>query len=715
MSDNIWIEGLTRSGKTTRLVSVFGEWVSTQLERYSLPRKKGEIASQLTSSALVLAANSQNRRILSWELSHRVKGGYPVICKTPLGFIADEVELFLPILFDSLELKAQFSLRLRPETEQELATRLWRTRLLEADLPISELGESRLVRRILDLLQLAGVSCIPIEQIPERLIQGQLSVLSGEMVAQSASNYQEIAFLVADLLQQWRKWCLDRGLLSYGLMCALYWQYLLPNETYQHHLQQRYHGIFADDVDDYPAIARYLFELLMSQGAFAAFTYNPCGQVRLGLNADPFYLQDLASHCQIEYLSHNEGLAALCGDLVLELVNEPTAIRSLPPNIQSLQTVSRAEMLRQTADIISEAVGQGQVKPEEIAIIAPGLDEIARYTLIEILSHRGIPIQPLNEQRPLISSPQIRALLTLLTLIYPGLGRLVDKDTVAEMLVILTSQRGQNGDLILKIDPVRAGLIADYCYHPDPEAPRLLKIDSFSRWDRLGHRAVTAYNELRDWLETTKQNTKQQSFTEVITLLDQTIRHFYPNITDLPYDQLSALREFIETLQHYGEVDRRLRQNEPISPPVVTTIAQFIQLLRRGTITANPLPITNLMQQRPSAVREYNASGITLATIFQYRSSRQTHRWHFWLDTASRLWEQGGAATIFASPLFLRDWEGNPWQPEDQFQADQERLQRILRDLLGRVTEKLYLCHSDLAVNGTEQIGPLLTLVNAAN
>ena len=41
------------------------------------------------------------------------------------------------------------------------------------------------------------------------------------------------------------------------------------------------------------------------------------------------------------------------------------------------------------------------------------------------------------------------------------------------------------------------------------------------------------------------------------------------------------------------------------------------------------------------------------------------------------------------------------------------RLERILRDLLGRTTERLYLCHSELALNGQEQMGPLLGLVSA--
>ena len=43
--------------------------------------------------------------------------------------------------------------------------------------------------------------------------------------------------------------------------------------------------------------------------------------------------------------------------------------------------------------------------------------------------------------------------------------------------------------------------------------------------------------------------------------------------------------------------------------------------------------------------------------------------------------------------------------PEDEFEADSQRWQRILWDLLGRVGERVFLCHSDLGVNGTEQTG----------
>ena len=692
---SLWIDGTTLTGKTSRLVAEFCSWVRKQLS------KQRETASpqNLASAILVFAANNNNRRELNDRLCSVVDGTYPVICKTPVGFITDEVTLFFPLLFEELKLKAQFPLRLRPETEQELATQLWRNEsdwetLCELD------SEYRLVRQTLDLMQLAGASGIPTEDISSRLQQG----LPG--LDLDIANKTHLWSRMGDLLLIWRQWCLERGLLTYGLIYELYWRYLLPNPQYQQHLKRRYQAIFADDLDDYPAIARDLFELMLDQGAEAVFTYNPDGKIRLGLNADPDYLKGLASRCQLEQLSFpaHHNLAFEFADTAVDLVTEQAYLVTAPDSIQSVQTISRAELLRQTAEMIIKAVKQGAIKPAEIAIIAPGLDEIARYSLIEILSANGIAIEPLNEQRPIISSPLVRSLLTLLALVYPDLGRLVSRDAIAEMLTIF-SQKPQNGKLIPNIDPVRAGLIADYCYHVDPEQPYLSPVETFPRWDRLGYQATKAYQSITQWIESSKVRQQKQSFLTPTVLLSEAIEHFWGNGTYFTSDRLSVLRELVETAQHFWEVDRRLQQNQPSFQTQAATIAQFIQLLRRGTITANPRPLRKFIAQ---------SGAITLATVFQYRSRRSSHRWQFWLDASSPLWEQGGASTLFAAPLFLKQWSGKTWMPEDDYEMDKQRLQRILRDMLGRAEEKIFLCHSDLGVNGTEQAGALSTLVHAS-
>lgn len=690
-SSSLWITGTSRTGKTSYLVTEFTTWVRQQLFK---PKIKA-LPQNLASAILVFAANNQNRRELSDRLALAVEGTYPVVCKTPVGFIADEVVLFFPLIFEELKLKAQFPLRLRPETEQELATRLWRDQPDWQDLCELD-NEYRLVRQTLDLMQLAGSSGIPTEDISVILHQG----LSGLDFNNDQGHLWQ---RMGELLLLWRGWCLDRGLLTYGLIYELYWRFLLPNEQYQQHLKSRYQAIFADDVDDYPAIARDLFEVMLDQGAFAVFTFNPHGKIRLGLNADPDYLSGLATRCQIKQLTTiKDNLAVAFGDTAVNLVNEAAYLVTAPDTMQSLQTISRAELLRQTAEIIIQAVQQQEIQPGEIAIIAPGLDEIARYSLLEILSAKGIPVIPLNEQRPIVSSPLVRSLLTLLGLVYADLGRLVDRDAIAEMLTVF-SQKDRKS--IPSIDPVRAGLIADHCYQVDAEHPSLAPVETFTRWDRLGHQATNAYQEIVNWIDASKIRQQQQSFLTPTILLAEAIEHFFNNGSFLTSEKLAVLRELMETAQHFWEVDRRLRQNEPSFQNQSTTVAQFIQLLRRGTITANPRPL------RPFASK---TSAVTLSTVFQYRSLRSSHRWQFWLDASSPLWSQGGAATLFAAPLFLKQWTGKTWMPEDEYAMDQARLERILRDVLARASSKIFLCHSDLGVNGTEQAGALLPLVHAA-
>lgn len=709
--NSLWITGGSRSGKTTRLVNQFCTW-SQAHKPFSATKDRQRVPHHRTAAILVLAANGDNRLDLADRIAEATQGQQSFHSTTPLGFFEDEVVLFWPLLIQSLDLRAQFPLRLRPETEQELAMRLWRPELDQGILG-QRVNADRMVRRTLDLFQLAAQSGTPREEIPRILEQG----MAGEEGATTALE-------MGKLLDKWREWCLVRGLLTYGTICELYWRYLLPDPTYQQHLTARYQAVLADDVDEYPAISRHLFEFLLDRTAVGAFTYNPEGGIRVGLGADPNYLAGLSDRCRQENLDRPSGLAAEIGESAVNLAlnsfiqYRPVILSSA--SVLSIQTTSRAQLLRTTAEAIATAVKSGEVEPGEVAAIAPGLDAIARYSLIEILTRQGIAVESLNDQRPLSSSPTIRALLTLLALVYPGLGRLVDRDAVAEMLIVLSRRQQTRGEQEVDspdpaaishpsptpaIDPVRAGLLADHCFSPELENPRLLPITAFPRWDRLGRRAATAYNQILEWLEEQRSQQQQRLLPSPISLLDRAMQKFILSGNNLPYDQLAALRELIETAVHYWEIGGRLRQIEPSASWASATVAQFIQLLRRGVVTANPFPVRAFGNRRQA---------VTLATIFQYRNHRRAHKWHFWLDAGSPLWMMGGAATLFGAPLFLQERIGHPWGAEDTEKANEERLRRILTDLLSRVSDRLYLCHSDLAVNGQEQTGPMLPLIHAA-
>ncbi len=697
LNKTIWIEGGTRSGKTGALVDRFCQWVDE--------RVANGIQSQRDAKILILAGNDDSKRVLGDTISEKLANlaHYPIVAKTTIGFIQDEVLLFYPLLIQKLNIPAHFPLRLRPETEQELATKLWQPALERLDWRSVAPSEYRFVRRTLDLIQLAAYAATPLESMPRLLASG----FGVELAATPIYSCLE------SLAAEWRDWCLERGLLTYGIMTELYWRHLFPQPEYQQHLRDRYWALLADDVDDYPAIGRHICECLLAAGVWGAFTYNPDGMVRLGLSADPDYLWGLKAQCASKIylesiatpLFSERSTNSPTVDLIVRAALDPGNFLLLPSGVSAIETRTRGEMLKTAAETAIELIERGKVRAGEIAIIAPGLDAISRYTIVDTFERAGIPIESLNAQRPLNSDAGVRALLTLMALTYPNLGQLVSRDEIADLLVTLSLEEtpptlNRGG---FTIDPVRAGLLADYCYAPAQSQPRLLPYPNFPRWDRLGASVTQAYDRILAWVERL-----QQQQPTPLNLLTDTIAYFFDRGSYLPFDRLSALRELMETAQHYWQVAERTHSPAEYLESAHQITARFILLLRQGTVSANPYPIGQLKPQNQA---------VTLSNIFQYRASKRSHPYHFWLDVGSPLWAEGGAATLYGANLFLQERirSGQPWTEADTETSNEHRLERILRDLFYRVTARLYLCNSDLAIDGREQTGQLLTLVHSVD
>lgn len=656
--------------------------------------------------------NAENRRQLSEGLVRATRGRLPLQTTTPLGFFETEVTLFWPLLMEQGDIGAPAPLRLRPETEQILAAGCWEEAQLLPLYDLTPLPRDRWVRNLLDVLQLAAFARVPLSRISVELSGLGVDPLTG------------IGDHIQTLLMDWQTWCLERGFVTYGLLTSLFGSRLLSHPQYLHQLPQRFEVILADDVDSYPALARDLFEACHQQGISGVYTYQPQSTLRLGLGADPQYLAGLAAQADevIPLAAPSDQLGERLWPAMHEAIQG--SLPAAPPlPVHWIHTLSRSQLLRQTAETIVDLVRSGKAAPQDIAVIGPGLDALARYALTEILESHQIPVRSLKDQRPLISSALVRSLLTLLCLLHNGLGHLIDQDQVAEMLVVLTLPPPLNPaeSRLPRIDPVRAGLLADYCFQPDATTPCLLDIQQFARWDRIGAEAAIAYDQLRSWIRHQRSQIDSLSgppaaFPSLAPLLGNAILQFFGS-QPLSLDDHAVLQELLETAQHLDEVSATLRGQAssawpPAACPSLATALWrspprcLIDLLRQGTITANPDPTTFTGQA---------LQAVTLATAYQYRLGRLTHPVHFWLDIASPLWQQGGAAALWSAPCFLRT--GNlrtgdrPQDIEALDPLDQEALEKQMEELSYRVKNQVYVCHSELNTAGQEQMGRLSPLL----
>ena len=114
---------------------------------------------------------------------------------------------------------------------------------------------------------------------------------------------------------------------------------------------------------------------------------------------------------------------------------------------------------------------------------------------------------------------------------------------ITEMLVVLSAH---------KIDLVRAGLLADFCFLPHVQYPTLREVQQFPRWDRLNVASLESYNYLRHWIAQQRQQIAKGDYSFFL-VIDRIIESFFTHKQKLSYRQMANLRALTETITHLSK------------------------------------------------------------------------------------------------------------------------------------------------------------------
>ena len=322
----------------------------------------------------------------------------------------------------------------------------------------------------------------------------------------------------------------------------------------------------------------------------------------------------------------------------------------------SLQSPSkRAKMIDLAINQIQSLMKQ-KVKPSEIAIITPVIDEMLRFSLKERLRPHANLIF-LSGSEKLIQNPLVLSVLTIMKL---NCG-MKDKLTSFDLRIIISN--------FLEI-PIK------YCREI---------LDTFDRTKEI----IDFEFPYSDYTE------KYRKFLSIVNPQSQTDKklslqalEIYENLVELKtFDSqiLNKFNFFIKQLQEFENVFKdgfETRKNE-----IITQIENSI------------------IAENPYTTLEIRDKDLVIGTPQKIIDSQIRTKYQIWLDVSSDEWIKSDTGPLYNAWVFQRGWSKDEFTIDDNIELGKEKTARILRKLTLCADEHIYAYSSLFDGNGIENFG----------
>jgi len=359
-------------------------------------------------------------------------------------------------------------------------------------------------------------------------------------------------------------------------------------------------------------------------------------------------------------------------------------------------------MLRWVAREVDALVRSGAA-PGGIAIIAPYVNEVMRFTLEEALSQASpaIPLHPLRPALALRDEPLIRGLLALARLAHPtwvvrlhGSPQPLGAEDVALALECT----------IAELDPVRARRLAALAFVPGEPglaelvalAPGASRASAAGRmWEQVGFRFQAAYRVLSGWVAAYMARPPDALSVFLSRLFGQVLSQPGFALYRNPAGARVYGRLVESAFKFESAVAPRQVEGEPDGDALG---ADYVSLVLGDIATAEYL----------SDVPWPAEDAVVLAPAYAWLTRDLSCDWMFWLDLSAEGWWNRPNQPLTHPYVLSREWPvGRPWTDADEDAAGRAALSAVLVGLGARCRRGIYLASSALGVGGEEQTGRL--------
>ncbi len=551
----------------------------------------------------------------------------------------------------------------------------------------------RLVSQIIDNLNKAAVVGFPHTEVAERLKRAW----GGESARR---RYYDHAQACANAF---RSYCLANNLLDFSLQIEVFFAYVLNEPLCREYLFERYRHLIVDNIEEDTPRAHDLLRQWLSECESALLVMDRDAGYRAFLGADPRGAEDLKRVCH-EWVALEDSrvmspsVEELGWGLVRALISTGLSPRRPPLTRRraDLRDALRFELLRfqpqmleWVADRVADLVHREGLPPDEIAILAPYLGDAMRFTLIEALDQRRVPVRSHRPSRALRDEPAVRCLLTLAAVTHPAWGRVpLPTDITCALMVAIEG-----------MDLIRARLLTEIVYRRREGRPTFgtfaqIRVET---QQRIGFALGERFERLREWL---------QEYSAAPGELDDFIARLFAQVLSRPgfgfhrnLDAGRATANLIESVRKF----RRAVLHTLDDPDQLG--AEYVRMVEQGVLASTYISGWQI-EPRPA---------VLLAPAYTFLMLNRPVEVQFWLDIGSGGWWERLYQPLTHPYVLSRHWPVDKvWSDEDEYSARQLTLGKLLLGLVRRCRRCVYLGIADLGEQGYEQRGPLLRAVQRA-
>ena len=431
---------------------------------------------------------------------------------------------------------------------------------------------------------------------------------------------------------------------------GLVFNYLYKNSDYFKNIKY----LILDDGDEITPICFEFIKYLSKQLKDIFIAFDKKGASRAGyLSADRTAVWEFEKlfNQKAAELKSNSKLLTDSENIYNNITNKET---NLLKHFSILSPSKRAAMIESATKQIHELLSKN-IKPSEIAIITPIVDDMLRFSLKENL-HNNIIF--LSGSEKLIQNKLVKSILNILK-IDCGI-----KISTFDLRVIFSQFLGIPVKYCKDIfeNYETNGTFIDFEF----------KLDEYN----------TKYKQFKSILEDLKNDNLYMS--EKVYKIYNELAGFYHT------DELKKFNFFIKELQDFENIFKN-----KIEP------AEIINQIENSIISENP-----------NSTLEINSDELIVSTPQKIIDNQIKTKYQIWLDISSDEWIKNDTGPLYNAWVFQKGWAKDEFTIEDNIELSKDKTARILRKLTLCAAEHIYAYSSLFDGNGIENFGGIEEYIN---